>query len=136
MNISGVNDYSVMQNYKIPSAPVFGPEKKVISDVPVNDIRENPSADYQASVDNGLSIETSVKIPERKDALLEDISLTFNLQEEFGYLGQDSDIRSLDMEQAISDMKKDEVLQQYQYFVGRSQNLLNESTDGSVFVKF
>ena len=32
--------------------------------------------------------------------------------------GADSDIKSLDMEKAISDMRKDQVLQQYQFFVG------------------
>lgn len=32
--------------------------------------------------------------------------------------GAESDIRSLDMEKAISDMRKDQVLQQYQFFVG------------------
>lgn len=31
--------------------------------------------------------------------------------------GIDSDIKSLDMEKAISDMRKDQVLQQYQFFV-------------------
>ena len=34
--------------------------------------------------------------------------------------GADSDIRSLDVEQAISDMHKDQVLQQYQFCVGES----------------
>lgn len=34
------------------------------------------------------------------------------------YKGVDSDIKSLDMEKAISDMQKDQVLQQYQFFVG------------------
>ena len=29
-----------------------------------------------------------------------------------------SDIASLDVEKAVSDMKKDQVLQQYQFFVG------------------
>ena len=32
----------------------------------------------------------------------------------------DSDIRSLDVQKAVSDMKKDEVLHQYQFFVGHS----------------
>lgn len=32
--------------------------------------------------------------------------------------GEMSDIRSLDVEKAISDMQKDEVLHQYQFFVG------------------
>ena len=48
----------------------------------------------------------------------EDISITFHKQDDFGYIGRDSDIRSLDVEKAISDMRKGQILQQYQYFVG------------------
>ena len=33
--------------------------------------------------------------------------------------GADSDIRSLDVAKAVSDMKKDELIHQYQYFVGQ-----------------
>lgn len=36
--------------------------------------------------------------------------------------GVDSDIVSLDVEKALSDMKKDQILQQYQFFVGESQS--------------
>ena len=49
---------------------------------------------------------------------VEDISITFHKQDDFGYIGRDSDIHSLDVEKAISDMRKDQILQQYQYFVG------------------
>lgn len=35
--------------------------------------------------------------------------------------GADSDINSLDVEKAISDMEKDHALQQYQFFVGECQ---------------
>ena len=74
---------------------------------------------------------------ERKDAPLEDISITFNKQENFGYIGRDSYIHSLDVEKAIDDMKKDNILQQYQYFVGNSRNLYkNENADGIVIQKF
>lgn len=41
--------------------------------------------------------------------------------------GVDSDITTLDMEKAISDMKKDQVLQQYQFFVGESIAQENET---------
>ena len=41
--------------------------------------------------------------------------------------GADSDITSLDMAKAISDLKKDQVLEQYQFFVGGSIALANES---------
>lgn len=39
--------------------------------------------------------------------------------------GADSDIRKLDVEKAISDMKKDEVLLEYQFFVGTGMALEN-----------
>ena len=71
-----------------------------------------------------------------KDAPLEDISLTFNKQESFGYIGRDSDIQSLDVQKAVSDMRKDSVLQQYQYFVGSARNLMARSADGAVVAKF
>ena len=33
-------------------------------------------------------------------------------------VGKEADIHSLDVEKAISDMQKDQVLHEYQYFVG------------------
>ena len=55
---------------------------------------------------------------QNSNAPLEDISITFHKQDDFGYIGRDRDIHSLDVEKAISDMRKDQILQQYQYFVG------------------
>lgn len=71
-----------------------------------------------------------------KDAELEDISLTFNKQEGFDYIGRDSDIRGLDMRKAISDMQKDKVIQQYNFFVGSAKNLVENSPDGTVLTKW
>ena len=71
-----------------------------------------------------------------KDAQLEDISLTFNKKESFDYLGQDSDIRSLDMRKAISDMQKDQIIQQYNFFVGSAKNLMENNPDGTVIAKW
>lgn len=74
--------------------------------------------------------------PERKNTVLEDISITFNRQEDFEYIGKDRDIHGLDAEKAINDMKRDQVLQQYQYFVGSSDNLHEaEAPDGMVIRK-
>ena len=68
---------------------------------------------------------------------LENISLKFNKEETYDYIGKDSSLENLDMQKAISDMKKDEILQDYQYFVGSSRNFLggNLSGDGIVFLK-
>ena len=81
--------------------------------------------------------EEIVPLPQRgKDAQLEDISLTFNRKESFDYLGQDSDIRSLDMRKAISDMQKDQIIQQYNFFVGSAKNLMENNPDGTVIAKW
>lgn len=49
---------------------------------------------------------------------LKNISLTFNKEESFDYIGSESSLANLDVQKAISDMQKDQILQQYQYFVG------------------
>lgn len=73
-----------------------------------------------------------------KNTPIEDISLTFQKKDDFDYLGKDSQIENLDVQKAISDMKKDQVLEEYQYFVGSARNLMSsfESEDGIVIPKF
>jgi len=53
-----------------------------------------------------------------KNADINALSLTFNKEENFGYIGKDKDVAALDVQKAISDMQKDHILQQYHYFVG------------------
>ena len=65
---------------------------------------------------------------------LEDVSLTFNKEESFDYLGSESGLMNLDVQKAISDMRKDSILQEYQYFVGTSPTFMNIN-DGTVFRK-
>lgn len=128
MNISGLNDYSsIFQNYTVPSIPVHNPI--VITESPRQEYAEQtPVADIHE--------DSSAQAKSQAGAKLEDISITFNKQADFDFIGQDKDIRSLDMERAISDMKKDQVLQQYQYFVGSSKNILPADSDGIVLAKF
>lgn len=59
--------------------------------------------------------------PERKQINplnLQDISLDKNTGSSFDFIGRDSDISSLDVQKAVSDMKRDRILEDYQYFVG------------------
>ena len=73
------------------------------------------------------------EIRPRKNASLEDISLSLNEPKAFEMKGKDSDLSSLDIEKAVSDMQKDQALMQYQYFVGESNIVNNE--DGIVIAK-
>ena len=66
---------------------------------------------------------------------LENISLTFNKEESYDYIGSESGLANLDVQKAVSDMRKDSVLQEYQYFVGSAQALLRETQDGIVIPK-
>lgn len=96
-----------------------------------------PEGSYQPSAEDRRS----------RSADLENISLTFNANEEGGTIGRDSNILNLDMQKAISDMKKDRILEDYQYFVGSVReskaeaagingNSQQEETDGIVIPKF
>lgn len=68
---------------------------------------------------------------------LDHVSLKFNKEESFEYIGMDSSLDNLDMQKAISDMQKDQVLQSYQYFVGSAGSMPGEQTsaDGLVVLK-
>ena len=73
-----------------------------------------------------------------RTADLDNISLNFNSGDDYSYIGSDFELDNLDMEKAISDMKKDKVIQDYQFFVGSAENV-NEmfaSNDGRVIPKF
>ena len=73
----------------------------------------------------------------RRDASLEDIQTSFGNSSESSYNGfSGNSIVTQDMKKAISDMQKDQVLQEYQYFVGGSRNggsrVMTQDEDGMV----
>lgn len=134
MGINGISEYGNMSfSYKIPEIPAVDYEK-------VNSAQDAVKAPKAVEVkpqDIALSIEEKNSNISKPSAKVQDLSLSFNLQEDYGYLGKDSNIEDLDVQKAISDMRKDQVLQQYQYFVGDSRKLLQKaSEDGLVFLKF
>ena len=78
--------------------------------------------------------------PERVDAGrriadLQDVSLSMGTQKDMDFLGRETGLETLDMEQAISDMRKDSVLQEYQYFVGGQAVIVTAGEDGMVIRK-
>ena len=56
---------------------------------------------------------------------------------DFGYIGREKDLGKLDVEKAVADMRKDKMLEQYQFFVesGQNDNVLFGSEDGIVIRK-
>ena len=80
------------------------------------------------------------KLRAQRVAKLEDISLSFRQNDDYGYIGKDSKLENLDMQKAISDMQKDSILQDYQYVVGfsgesRSGMIQSMNEDGIVLLK-
>lgn len=132
MGIGNISDYgSMLQSYRMPSIPSVDvneaalqsvpEERSRIPDTPVSVTEEQPAAVHRQA-----------------EALkLEDVSLSLKGNEAFEMTGRDSDISGLDIRKAVSDMKKDSILEQYQFFVGSSQNILqnNIEPDGIVIAK-
>lgn len=112
--VNGISGIGRMQDYSIQMPQ---PAKTVIVEETGAD--SHVASPEQINSGNTGAAKESASLQEKKpNAPLEDISITFHKQDDFGYIGRDSDIRSLDVEKAISDMSKDQILQQYQYFVG------------------
>ena len=132
----GIQFYNSLSNYNSYSnyhreIPKVDPEQ--IKAQEVNSAASAPIENKNNEVEE-ISSANQSSVREIKNAQLEDISLTYNKEESFDYLNSDSSVKSLDMEKAISDMKKDSILQEYHYFVGSSNNLFS-SDDGVVIAK-
>mgnify|MGYP005761748611 FL=1 len=115
--IGGVNGISGIGRAQDYSIQMPQPAKTVI--VEETGAESHVASSEQINFGNSGAVREEAPTGEQKpNAALEDISITFHKQDDFGYIGRDSDIHSLDVEKAISDMRKDQILQQYQYFVG------------------
>ena len=106
MNVSGIRPISGF--YKVHStSQVSNPE--AISDLAT----QAAEADINTSVDNSES-------RAKQTFKASDLAQQYDSRQTYSMKGNDSDLRTLDVEKAISDMQKDSALQQYQYFVGNS----------------
>lgn len=135
MTVGGIYD-SFQSSYGMQRIPSMMDEQPVKSG--------RPDGQQEEVIVSGLSdnISSTAAEPEQinragRIADLENISLKFNKEDNFDYIGNDSSLDNLDMQKAISDMRKDQVLQGYQYFVGSSRNLFTgqASEDGVVILK-
>jgi len=104
--------------------------------VSVEEAKEQKSAlpDSSTSLPDQSEVQKQEQNKASRSADLQNISLTFNAGEDYGYIGKDSILENLDVMKAISDMQKDSVLQQYQTFVGSGDTVFS-SEDGVVLMK-
>ena len=132
MTIGGFSDISFLYRpydaYRIPTADTQKSET----------LGQNITSKQQAVVPEApvAKAEEATVPVERKNTALEDVSLTFLKDDTYDMIGSESDLNKLDMQQAISDMQKDKILQDYNYFVGSSvMQQRNISEDGVVVAK-
>ena len=115
------DSFRYMQNYRINDIP------KVDASTDVPEQTAPPVKEEKHSV----LIEPIVEDRRPKSIDPNTVSMSFNRQEDYGYIGKDKDLSLLDMEKAISMMKQDSILQDYQYFVGNNRDIFS-SEDGRV----
>lgn len=110
MNISGIRPYAGFYEYN-----------SIKNEAPVVDSLQ-------------LQEEPQVAIPEtpvEQNYSSYDFAQTYRPGEVYDLKGADSDIESLDMQKAVSDLDKDQVLRQYQYFVGSRENVTKTSIEST-----
>lgn len=129
MSIDYISSYGGFYNqYRMPEIPRVSVEDVKKQDEQVNEVPVSPATEPEQQPVSQAS----------RMANLEDISLSFNVNETYDYIGRDADLQNLDMMKAISDMQKDAVLEQYQYFVGPKDitgPVISQTPDGMVIQK-
>ncbi len=121
MNISGIR-------------PSFGQINYIPQINPSENIKPEASAASQStstSSANKISEEEISAARSKQTFGAYDYANAYKPGQKFEMKGADSDINSLDVQQAITEMRRDSALQQYQYFVG-TQNSAAESSVASV----
>lgn len=110
MNIGMVNGYSGIGNYRMPNitkAEEVSPNALTLENSKIN---EQATENVTQAQETKRTVFTD----------LEDISIGFNKLNDYSYIGKDADMQQLDVQKAISDMQKDNLFHQYQFFVRSS----------------
>ena len=108
-----------------------------IKQVSVDEVRQQDKQQLQAAQEDISTLQQEYRQQEdtrSRSADLENISLKFCKNDTYDYIGKDASLENLDMMSAISDMQKDKVLEQYQYFV-KPKDVLLSDVDGTVIQK-
>jgi hypothetical protein len=136
MALNGLNGYISNYNaYNIPSAT----DNSQVRPSPA-ETQDNKALNeqQQKTEEKKNTLDLTVEVQSRENASIENVAISFgqydgNSIDLFGDMG----LASRDMKQAISGMQKDQLLHQYQYFVGKDlsgqqSNIVAGTEDGVV----
>ena len=114
MNISGIRtgagfyDYNSIKINEVRNQQIR--ESMESGQMPVmGAVEHNDSADIEA---------VQLQTVQKADHRAAEFNARYQPDASYELKGVDSDLSKLDVEKALSDLKKDQVLQQYQFFVG------------------
>lgn len=113
MNISGIQSYSGLYDYN--SIEKNEPLLPKVQSQPVENTKAEQTVPEQPGQNDSEAAAAKQTYTSADYASLYQADVAYDLK------GADSDIYNLDMTKAISDLQKDQVLQQYQFFVGESR---------------
>jgi len=112
MNISGIRPYdgiNIYNNIRTSSAT------DVTKDLATQQVES------QTNVSADISEGDLLDARERQTFGAYEYATQYDPQAEYELKGAESDLRTLDVEKAISDMQKDQVIHQYQFFIGENE---------------
>lgn len=118
MNISGIRPYAGFYDYNSIKAEALRGQQIAEAQSAPSVQQEEPQATVPVT-------------PVEQNFSSYDFAQTYRPGEIYNLKGSDSDIESLDMQKAVSDLGKDQVLQQYQYFVGSRENVTKASIEST-----
>lgn len=117
MNISGIRPYAGFYDYNSIKAEA---------------LRSQQIAEAQPTISLQQPEEPQVtEVPVEQNFDSYDFAQTYRPGETYELKGKDSDLESLDVQKAVSDLGKDQVLQQYQYFVGSSDAVTKKTNEAA-----
>ena len=117
MNISGIRPYAGFYDYNSIKAEA---------------LRSQQIAEAQPTISLQQPEEPQVtEVPVEQNFDSYDFAQTYRPGETYELKGKDSDLESLDVQKAVSDLGKDQVLQQYQYFVGSSDAVTKKTNEAT-----
>jgi len=139
VSISRLGSFDMMSAYNridnsqrsVNTVNAVNPETKVNESV--NEIK--PVASEPKEEPQELKVNLNLEGMRRRSAFsFDDISRDFSKRELFSINSVDENTMQSKMQKAVSEMEEDSSIQQYQYFVGNS-NVILDNEDGTVIMK-
>ena len=114
MNISGIRPYT---GYSVYNNHITNYATDVTTDLATQE------AESKVNVSADIAENDLTDARNRQTFTAYEYATQYDPDTRYDLKGEESDLRTLDVERAISDMQKDQVIHQYQFFVGENEGV-------------